>query len=179
MKKEFLNEIRTSDFMNAKEKEAIEGFFSAIKKLKDCKIIRSETYLGDIAEFIVKDANGVELALSLRQKGYDGVYKKNKKVQVKSHFGESKTNIKFNYDQDNVEFEDLIVIIGPYSKLKLNNKEAFETYIFEDFKNWVSCSNSGINYNEKNNTVSFGKKVLRKNREITESKKAKSSKNHK
>ncbi|MGO3006032.1 MAG: DUF6998 domain-containing protein [Lactococcus cremoris] len=153
--------------MNMKEKEAIQGFFSAIEKLKECNIIRSETYLGDIAEFIVKDTKGVDLALSLRQKGYDGIYKKNKRVQVKSHFGKSGTNIIFKYDKAKNEFDDLIVILGPYSNLKLNQEEEFETYIFEDFKNWVSNGN-GINYNEKNKNVSFAKKVLRKSRESTE-----------
>lgn len=146
--------------MNTKEKEAIEGFFSAIKKLKDCKIIRSETYLGDIAEFIVKDANGVELAQSSRQKGYDGTYKENKRVQVKSHFGEIGTNILFNYDKNEDNFDDLIVILGPFSHLKLIKNNEFESYIFENFKNWVSCKDSGINYNELNKTVSFGKNAL-------------------
>ncbi|MEI3630216.1 DUF6998 domain-containing protein [Lactococcus lactis] len=157
--------------MNMKEKEAIQGFFSAIEKLKECNIIRSETYLGDIAEFLVKDTNGVDLALSLRQEGYDGIYKTNKKVQVKSHFGTSGTNILFKYDKNEVNFDDLIVILGPYSNLKLIKNYEFETYIFEDFKKWVSCGDSGINYNKTNKTVSLAKKVLKKNREITESRK--------
>lgn len=152
--------------MKDNEKEAIQCFFNAVEKLKECKIIRSETYLGNIAEFIVKDTNGVDLALSLRQEAYDGIYKTNKKVQVKSHFGKYGTNILFKYDKNEVNFDDLIVILGPHSNLKLIQNHEFETYIFEDFKKWVSCGDSGINYNKTNKTVSFAKEVLKKNIEI-------------
>lgn len=48
---------------------AIEEFFAAAEKLKKFGIIRSDKYLGDIAEFLVVSQLGMSLASSGREAG--------------------------------------------------------------------------------------------------------------
>jgi len=39
-------------YMNTEIKEAIKGFYDSVENLKSLGIIRSDKYLGDIAEYI-------------------------------------------------------------------------------------------------------------------------------
>ncbi len=68
--------------MTDDESSAIEQFFAVADRLKSLSVVRSDKYLGDIAEFICKDQFGIELASSGRQPGYDGHYQGGR-VQIK------------------------------------------------------------------------------------------------
>lgn len=95
---------------------AIGNFFEAAEKLKNLGIIRSDKYLGDIAEFICTSTLGMAVAKSGRQPGHDG-HIDGKKVQVKFNGGTSTTVECGNPD----EYEELIVVLGPNSVMRQSN----------------------------------------------------------
>jgi hypothetical protein len=99
--------------MTEEQVSAIGEFFSAAEKLKTLGIIRSDKYLGDIAEFIAVSELGMDLAVSGREPGYDG-HIQGKKVQVKFNGGTSITIECGNPD----DYEELIVVLGPKSVMR-------------------------------------------------------------
>lgn len=99
--------------MNEEQSKAIERFFEAVEELKRLKVIRSDKYLGDIAEFICKSQFGVELATSGRQPGHDG-HIQGRRVQIK-YGGGSSTTIDCGKPE---EYEELLVVLGPHSALR-------------------------------------------------------------
>lgn len=110
--------------MNKEKSKAIEEFFKCVEHLKSLRIIRSDKYLGDIAEFICKSEFGVELAPSGRQPGHDG-HIGNSRVQIKYSGGVS-TTVECG-DPDS--YEELIVVIGPGSVLRTDaNPNGFVLY---------------------------------------------------
>ena len=99
--------------MTDEQMVAIGDFFSAADRLKKLDIIRSDRYLGDIAEFIAKAQLGMTMAQSCREPGHDG-HIDGKKVQVKFNGGTSIT-----IDVGNPEtYDELIVILGPNSVMR-------------------------------------------------------------
>lgn len=95
---------------------AIVEFFAAAERLKALEIIRSDRYLGDIAEFIAKTQLGMTMAASCREPGHDG-HIDEKRVQVKFNGGKSIT-----IDVGNtVAYDELIVILGPNSVMRTAN----------------------------------------------------------
>ena len=95
------------------QKRALKQFYDAVDKLKRLRIIRSDKYLGDIAEFLCDVALGVVLAESGRHPGYDGLIEKSK-IQVKYSGGKSNT-----VDcGDPAKYEILFIVLGKKSKLR-------------------------------------------------------------
>ena len=99
--------------MTDEQISAIGEFFTATDRLKKLEIIRSDRYLGDIAEFIAKAQLGMAMTSSLRERGHDG-YIDGRKVQVKFNGGKSIT-IDVG---DPTAYDDLIVILGPNSVMR-------------------------------------------------------------
>ena len=99
--------------MTEKQVDAIGEFFAAADKLKEFGIIRSDRYLGDIAEFICASSFGMVMAASGREPGHDGLIQ-DKRIQVKFHGGTSNTVDCGNPDN----YDELIVVLGPRSKLR-------------------------------------------------------------
>ncbi len=102
--------------MTDEQMVAIGEFFSAADCLKKLEIIRSDRYLGDIAEFIAKAQLGMTMAKSCREPGHDG-HIDGKRVQVKFNGGTSIT-----IDVGNPEaYDELIVILGPNSVMRASD----------------------------------------------------------
>lgn len=99
--------------ISVEQMKAIGEFYSAADRLRELKVIRSDRYLGDIAEFIAKECLGMELATSCREQGYDGQIG-DKKVEVKYNGGKSLT---LNAGKPET-YEELIVILGPNSVMR-------------------------------------------------------------
>ena len=78
--------------MNTEIKDAIKEFYDSVEKLKSLGIIRSDKYLGDIAEYISSYFYEIELAESGRQPGHDGSDNEGR-VQIKYHGSPTRTNI--------------------------------------------------------------------------------------
>lgn len=100
--------------MENDDKQAIQCFFDAVNKLKDLNIIRSDKYLGDLAEYISAYFYDIELAESGRQPGHDG-HDQEGRVQVKYHGSITRTNIDLGKPG---EYETLLVVLGPNSLLR-------------------------------------------------------------
>ncbi|ALI04010.1 hypothetical protein C1Y08_00630 [Pseudomonas sp. FW306-02-F02-AA] len=99
--------------MTEEEAQAIGEFYAAVDRLKSLKIVRSDKYLGDIAEFLAKSELGMTIAESQRQEGYDG------------HIGERKLQVKYSGGTSNTvdagdpsAYDDLVIILGPQSVLR-------------------------------------------------------------
>jgi hypothetical protein len=99
--------------ITSRQKRALKEFFEAVQELRDCQIIRSGKYLGDIAEFICQVAFGIVLAKSGRQVGHDGMLGKDK-VQVKYSGGNSRTVDCGDPDAYSI----LLIVLGPGSVLR-------------------------------------------------------------
>jgi hypothetical protein len=99
--------------MTDEQTTAIGDFFLAADRLKKLGIIRSDKYLGDIAEFIAKSQLGMNMVASGREPGHDG-HIEGRKVQVKFNGGTSTTIDCGNPDS----YEELIVILGPKSVMR-------------------------------------------------------------
>lgn len=89
------------------QKAAILAFFDAVQELKESMVIRSDRYLGDLAEFLCADEFQIDLAKNLREAGYDGT-RGPVKVQVK-YGGGKKTNVDLG-DPDN--YEEIYIVLG-------------------------------------------------------------------
>jgi len=105
--------------VNDEQWKAIGDFFMAIERLKTLKVIRSDRYLGDIAEFIATSQFGLILATSCRERGHDG-YIDDKKVEIKFNGGSSKTITVGNPDT----YDELIVVLGPNSIMRASSHQA-------------------------------------------------------
>lgn len=120
--------------------DAIKNFFDSAKVLKERGIIKSNRYLGDIGEYICSDLELLKLCDSLRNKGFDGINDEGKKIEVKFHNAECGTNIQMDkyFKNDKVpEFEILLVVIGPESKIrpkKYIGQDNFLLYKIENYK---------------------------------------------
>ena len=99
--------------------KALDDFFNSTKRLKDIKVIRSDKFLGDIAEYICTREFNMRLADGSRQVGYDG-FIGDDKVQVKYHGGKS-TTVSCG---DPRQYNELIIIIGPDSTFRKNGLTA-------------------------------------------------------
>lgn len=140
--------------MKKEQIEALNEFLGAVKELRKCGVIRSEKYLGDIAEFIVQEKFSVKLCENQREKGYDGLDTKNKKVQIKSHNAPIGTNIQIGEVGEGNErkYDDLYIVLGPESLLKQCSRAVYEVYVFNDYKQ---------EYRRNENKIdSFGQKNL-------------------
>jgi hypothetical protein len=85
----------------------LKSFAAAVKELKDSEVIRSDRYLGDIAEFLCADAYGINLTTNLREVGHDGL-REELKVQIK-YAGGTKTNMDFG---DPAKYDEVYVVLG-------------------------------------------------------------------
>lgn len=90
------------------------GIFDAVSELLEWGIIRSDKYLGDLAEYICAHFYEIEFASSGRQAGHDDIdcdgY-----VQVKHHGSCTRTNI----DLGNPGMYDhVLVVLGKTSLLR-------------------------------------------------------------
>ncbi len=108
--------------MTDEQIKVIGEFFAAADRLKELKIIRSDRYLGDIAEFIAKTQLGMTMAASCREPGHDG-HIDGKKVQVKYN-GSTSITIEVG---DPKTYDELIVILGPNSVMR--TADMTESYV--------------------------------------------------
>lgn len=99
--------------MSPEQKIAVDAFFAAAEKLRVMGVIRSDRFLGDIAEFLVASKLGMDLAESKRQEGFDGIVDL-KKIEVKYNGGSSKTVL----CGDPNLYDELVVVLGPGSVLR-------------------------------------------------------------
>lgn len=100
--------------MTPEQETAIAAFFEAVDMLEKVKVIRSSRFLGDIGEFLCADTFGAELVSGLREPGHDAMHE-DRRVQVK--FNNSPTGNNINVGAPD-KYEELIVVIGPRSKLR-------------------------------------------------------------
>ncbi|EHC04307.1 hypothetical protein Sbal625DRAFT_3896 [Shewanella baltica OS625] len=99
--------------MNERQQHALLRFNRSIQELKSAGVIRSDRYLGDIAEFLCADAYGIDLATNQRQAGHDGV-RQNLKVQIK-YGGGKKTNMDLG---DPSMYDEVYVVLGKDSEVR-------------------------------------------------------------
>ncbi|MEN3111992.1 DUF6998 domain-containing protein [Uliginosibacterium paludis] len=145
--------------MNAAQQLAITGFFDSVSQLEAVGVIRSSRFLGDIGEFLAKEGFGVTLVNQLRQTGHDGT-DQDGKVQIKFNNSTEGNNINVGNPKD---YETLIVVIGPQSKLREEghgpNEFRLYRYSKRDVESWRS--KSGGYYCAKERLASCAtKKVL-------------------
>lgn len=107
--------------LSGEQISAIDDFFSSANRLKSLGIVRTDRYLGDIAEFIAKTELGMVPAASARQEGYDG-HIDGRTVQVKFNGG---TSITIDCG-DPETYEELVIILGPNSAMR--RPEVIERY---------------------------------------------------
>lgn len=122
-------------FMNNMQIKAINNFFKAVGKLQELKIIRSSKYLGDIGEFLASDKLGLDLVNSQKQKHYDAK-KDGKTYQIKFHNAKVGTNINVGNPKN---YDFLIIVIGPNSKIKEATHTRTEYRIYKFTKAEVLC----------------------------------------
>lgn len=133
--------------MEAPILSAISEFFDAVAKLRKLGIIRSDKYLGDLAEYIGQHFYEIELAVSGRQVGYDGVDIEGK-VQVKYHGSATRTNIDLG---DPSQYNNLLVVLGPGSLLR-STAYAEEFLVYR-----MSSATARSHLNRMKGTYSCGK----------------------
>lgn len=100
--------------MDSEVRAAIREFFRAASKLRTLNVIRSDSYLGDIGEYICGHFYKLELAKSGRQPGHDGS-DADGLVQVKYHGSSTRTNINLG---DPSAYDHVVVVLGPNSLLR-------------------------------------------------------------
>lgn len=105
--------------MNQRQQRAITDFTTSIQELKDAGVIRSDRYLGDLAEFLCADAFGIDLATNLRQTGHDGTHR-GLRAQIK-YGGGTKKNIDLG-DPDT--YEEIFVVLGRDSAIRDDSHDA-------------------------------------------------------
>jgi hypothetical protein len=99
--------------MDERQQRALIRFNNSIRELKAAGVIRSDRYLGDIAEFLCADAFGIDLATNQRQAGHDG-FRQNMKVQIK-YGGGKKTNMDLG---DPSTYDEVYVVLGKDSVVR-------------------------------------------------------------
>lgn len=99
--------------MNEKQQRALLSFNNSIEELKAAGVIRSDRYLGDIAEFLCADAYGIDLATNQRQAGHDGL-RQDLKVQIK-YGGGKKTNMDLGNPS---AYDEVYVVLGKDSVVR-------------------------------------------------------------
>jgi len=99
------------------QEQAIVDFFSAVARLRDLGVIRSNKHIADIAEFVCCNFLGMELVASGNHPGYDGVID-GETCQVKFSGGKSNT-IDLG---DPAGYDRLIIVLGPDSNLRPTGK---------------------------------------------------------
>ena len=139
--------------MDAAIPKAISAFFDAASELRKLGVIRSDKYLGDLAEYICTHFYEIELASSGRQIGHDGI-DCDGFVQVKYHGSCTRTNI----DLGNPDLYDHVLVVLGKTSLLRSSKYA------DDFLVYRMSSNSVRQYkNEAKGTYSCGKKPFERN----------------
>lgn len=102
--------------MEQHQRAALKKFAEAVAELKDSGVIRSDRYLGDVAEFLCADAFGIQLEENLREGGHDG-RRGDLKVQIK-YGGGKKTNM----DLGNPDaYDELYAVLGSGSVVRSRN----------------------------------------------------------
>ncbi|MFH0977258.1 MAG: hypothetical protein V1874_15875 [Spirochaetota bacterium] len=110
--------------MNKRQRCALVDFRRSIEELKATGVIRSDRYLGDIAEFLCADAYEIDLATNLRQAGHDGL-RQDQRVQIK-YGGGKKTNVDLG---DPSTYDEVYVVLGRDSVVRKHaNKADFLVY---------------------------------------------------
>lgn len=141
--------------MKDEHKMLINKFFEITKELQKSGVIWSTDYIGNIGEFIATDIYGIKLSKSGREKSLDGIDKNNRKVEIKFHNGSNRNNIILSGYKDNQNFEDLIVILGPDSKIKPDNipKDCYviyriNNYTYDKHKNIAKMKLQNMKYDK-------------------------------
>jgi len=123
-------------------RDAIEQFHAAIAALKKLRVIRSDKYLGDIAEYLCSKHFDMVLSGDQRQEGWDAV-KDGVRFQIKYN-GAKTTNINIGNPE---KYDFVIIVLGPESCLR--PKDAGQnTFLIYDPISAANCQRSpnGENY---------------------------------
>ena len=115
-------------FMDIEQEKTIRQFFDVVASLKSTRVIRSDKFLGDIAESICADLYNLELAISGRQVGYDGIDSDNLRVQIKYHGSITRTNINLG-NPDNYDY--CLVVLGIDSKIRSSEYHGNDFIIYK------------------------------------------------
>lgn len=113
--------------INADEKKAILNFMRAVRELRKLNIIRTDRYLGELGEFLAAKKFDLTLATSKKQKGHDTEGLSNR-TQIKFHNSPTRTNIDLG---DPEQYDRVIVVLGPDSKLHPRNKWENKVVFYE------------------------------------------------
>lgn len=113
--------------MKDSETLLIKAFFDCIAKLMDANIIRSNTSIGDIGEWLCVHKYGLKLNESSRHPGFDG-WIGQEKVQVKLHNSPKGKNLNVGNPD---KYDKLIILLGPNSYLRVHDSViSFHAYNF-------------------------------------------------
>lgn len=128
--------------MRLDQESAIAAFFDAVDKLERSGVIRSSRFLGDIGEFLCADTFGTSLVAGLRESGHDGFHE-DRRVQVKFNNSPAGNNINVGNPE---LYEELVVVIGPRSKLRerdhLQDEFRFYRFTSDDVRPWKTGKGS-------------------------------------
>ena len=94
-----------------KIRRALDDLVEAKRKLRECGVLRSERFVGEIGEWFVKSILEAKRAETSSQKGWD-LLLDGKKIQVKTHAKGDDNNARWTeikYDKE--AFDELIVVI--------------------------------------------------------------------
>lgn len=100
--------------MTPEQESAITAFFASVDRLQELGVIRSSRFLGDVGEFLCKEAFGTELVAQLRQPGHDGM-DGDERVEIKFNNSTAGNNINAGSP---AKYDALVVVVGPRSKLR-------------------------------------------------------------
>ncbi len=123
--------------------DAIARFFDSTSELRRLGVIRSDKYLGDLAEYICSHLFEIELAASGRQVGFDGT-RDGRSIQIKYHGSSTRTNVDFG-DPD--QYQEALVVLGPASRLRPAKQNAdFLIYRFSSAMVREHAQRDGLTY---------------------------------
>ncbi len=136
--------------MNDKQRAALVQFGQAVRELKACGVLRSDRFLGDIAEFLCAGAYGIQLVENLREVGHDGM-RDGRRVQVK-YGGGKKTNMDLGNPD---KYDEVYVVLGEGSVMRSTLHagdflvyvlQADEVQFMKSKKGTYSCGRSRFAY---------------------------------
>lgn len=133
--------------MNKRQKDALYRFAESVKELKEAGVVRSDRYLGDVAEFLCADYLGLELEPNKRAQGHDAI-KDGRRYQIK-YGGGTKTNIALG---DPKYYDEVLVVLGRDSVVR-NDSVAGDFVIYR-----VPAAEVQSNHSAGKSKLSCGRK---------------------
>lgn len=152
------------------ERQLLRDYYAVCARLREAKIVRSGNVSGDIGEWLVVQAYGLELEDSCRNRGFEGFIEHQGtryRTQVKVH----NASDGWNLNVGNPDLYDvLLVLVGPNSFLRdplvtEGGRHAFHVYIFDPStirrtmnsapKGTYSCAKKVLHADAPDNIIPF------------------------